>query len=203
MVNFWDERYSASEYIYGKSPNEYFKSVIDELNLGFLLLPGEGEGRNAVYAASKGWNVTAFDSSEIAKSKTIKLCEEKNVKINYLITDAQNFNTEIKFDVIAFIFTHFGKVKDNNVYNRLLNFLKPEATVIFECFSKNQIQNQINYNSGGPNDVDMLFSIEDLLDIFRNFDIKYLKESNKILNEGSYHKGKSSIISFHGIKKYT
>ena len=63
MKEFWNQRYSDSEYAYGKKPNRFFKREIDRLNPGSLFLPGEGEGRNAVYAATKGWNGHALDSS--------------------------------------------------------------------------------------------------------------------------------------------
>ena len=69
MNSFWNERYSTNEYAYGTEPNEFFKSVLSKLEVGKLLLPGEGEGRNAVYAAKQGWHVTAFDTSIAGKTK--------------------------------------------------------------------------------------------------------------------------------------
>ena len=86
--NFWDERYSSIEFVYGTEPNIFFKDELDKLNTGNILLPGEGEGRNAVYAAVKGWNVDAVDFSIIAKEKALNLAEENSVSINYEITVA-------------------------------------------------------------------------------------------------------------------
>ena len=74
----WDNRYSADDYIYGIEPNSYFKSIIDSLKPGSLLLPGEGEGRNAVYAASKGWKVTAYDISTEGRKKAMALAKANN-----------------------------------------------------------------------------------------------------------------------------
>ncbi len=71
--DFWDKRYSEEEFAYGTTPNEFVKSVIDKLKPGKALFLGEGEGRNAVYAASLGWNVDAVDFSESAKEKALKL----------------------------------------------------------------------------------------------------------------------------------
>ena len=71
--NFWDERYSSKEYVYGVEPNQFFKQVLDKIPIpGKLLLPGEGEGRNAVYAAKMGWHVDAFDQSSEGKLKALK-----------------------------------------------------------------------------------------------------------------------------------
>lgn len=61
MKAFWDERYLAEEYIYGEKPSAFFKQVIDTLPPGKALIPGAGEGRDAMYAASLGWNVHSFD----------------------------------------------------------------------------------------------------------------------------------------------
>jgi Tellurite resistance protein TehB len=75
MKDFWNTRYKEESYAYGIEPNAFFKENIDKLVPGKILLPAEGEGRNAVYAARKGWEVTAFDFSDEAKIKTLKLAQ--------------------------------------------------------------------------------------------------------------------------------
>jgi len=76
MENLWDSRFKAKEYVYGTLPNVFFKTTIDKYNLkGKILLPAEGEGRNAVYAAQKGMDVYAFDTSIEGKNKAMKLAE--------------------------------------------------------------------------------------------------------------------------------
>ena len=66
MKEFWNARYNTESYAYGKNPNQYFKDQIGLLPPGKILLAAEGEGRNAVYAASLGWDVFAYDFSEKA-----------------------------------------------------------------------------------------------------------------------------------------
>ena len=72
MKDFWNQRYAADEYAYGTAPNAFFKAVLDPLPPGRILLPAEGEGRNAVYAAKLGWEVVAFDQSEGGQKKAMK-----------------------------------------------------------------------------------------------------------------------------------
>jgi len=60
-------------------PNHFFKEELDNVKPGNILLPAEGEGRNAVYAAKLGWNVLAFDDSASGKKKAKKLAEENNI----------------------------------------------------------------------------------------------------------------------------
>ena len=84
MRNFWDERYDTAEFVYGESPNTFFAKSLKEIKPGILVLPCEGEGRNAVYAASIGWNVKAFDLSEVGKQKAEQFALKKGVRIEHL-----------------------------------------------------------------------------------------------------------------------
>lgn len=77
MSQFWNERYSQAEYVYGETPNVFFAAQLDKLSAGTIILPCEGEGRNAVYAASQGWEVKAFDASEAGQKKALLLAEKK------------------------------------------------------------------------------------------------------------------------------
>ena len=88
---FWNERFSTDKYIYGKNPNKFFKEQIDQLKPGRLLLLGEGEGRNSVYAAIKGWEVDAVDFSKTAKEKALLLAKQNDVNINYTINNLADF----------------------------------------------------------------------------------------------------------------
>lgn len=69
MKQFWDNRYSSASFAYGEEPNEFFKEHLSKLTPGRILLPGDGEGRNGVFAASLGWDVEAFDISSEGKKR--------------------------------------------------------------------------------------------------------------------------------------
>ena len=197
MKEFWNERYSQKEYVYGIKPNEFFRKTLESLTVGRILLPAEGEGRNAVFAAKLGWDVTAFDFSDSAMKKAIALAEKENVEINYSINNYNNFYAkENHFDCIASIFVHPPKGLRKQFHKKLLTFLKPGGKLILEGFSKNQI----NYNSGGPKDIDFLFSKEELLEDFKDFRKIELDENEAELNEGLFHKGIASTIQLLIIK---
>jgi hypothetical protein len=89
---FWNQRYSEKEYSYGIEPNQFFKEQITPFKVGTILLPAEGEGRNAVYAAKLGWEVVAFDISEEGKKKALQLATLNNVSIDYHIPLLTNLN---------------------------------------------------------------------------------------------------------------
>lgn len=193
---FWDERYGNEEFVYGKLPNKYFKEKIDELSVGKALFAAEGEGRNAVYAATLGWEVTAFDQSLCAKKKAISLAENNQVTIDYLVSDLYNFNyTSASFDVLVLIFAHFPEEKRRIYHRQLTQTIKNGGYIILEAFSKNHMQNQKdNPKVGGPKNIDMLYDLDEIKEDFQNFEFLEAYETETELNEGEHHKGKGSVI---------
>jgi len=197
MNTFWDERFAADVYVYSTEPNLFYKKHLDKLMPGKILFPAEGEGRNAVYAAEKGWDVVAFDSSIEGKKKAEKLAVKKGVGIDYQITDYENvhFKSE-SFDCIVLIFAHMNPLKRTDYHRKLLSYLKPGGTLILEAFSKKQIENK----TGGPRNVEMLFSAEELRSDFTIFSELIVSETNITLDEGTFHQGKASVIHLAGKK---
>jgi len=197
MNDFWNERYAATEYAYGTEPNQFFKEQLEKLNPGKILFPAEGEGRNAVYAAKMGWQVYAFDLSTKGKRKAEKLASANGVSIDYQIAGYEDVNyTPHFFDCIVLIFAHTHPLKRNEVHQKLISFLKPGGTLVLEGFSKNQI----SYNTGGPRDVNMLFSRKEMESDFGFFSELTIAETDIILNEGPFHQGKAAVIRILGVK---
>ncbi len=193
MKSFWNERYAAPEFVYGTAPNEYFKSALDKLPAGKLLLPCEGEGRNAVYAATQAWIVDAFDLSEAGKEKCHQLATAKKVSINYQIADALNFDYgEEKYDVIALIYAHFPPTIRAAVHQKCMQALKKGGIIIMEAFTPLQLNN----TSGGPKDVSMLYTVEMLQQDFSATVIEYASTLQIHLNEGAFHNGIGDVVRF-------
>jgi SAM-dependent methyltransferase len=196
--DFWNERYSSNEYVYGEDPNRFFKEQIENINTpGKLLLPGEGEGRNAVYAAKLGWEVDAYDQSIAGKLKAIKLAGKNNVKINYRIANLHEFTPSINFyDAIAMIYIHLNSDYREAFNKKIIRASKNGGKIILELFSKNQF----GKTSGGPQDLTMLYSLDEIKRDFASLKTTILKEENITINEGEKHKGEASVIRFVGEK---
>lgn len=186
MKDFWNDRYSQEQMVYGAEPNEYFREQLQRLKPGRLLLPAEGEGRNAVYAAQQGWQVTAFDFSETGYKKAMALAEQRGVTINYQVTGASQFTCEPESqDAVALIYAHFPPTLREEMHSKAISWLKPGGTVILEAFHPNQL----GYSSGGPKDENMLYTAQLLQNDFNLLMIQQLDEMEKQLNEGPYHSG--------------
>lgn len=194
MSEFWNKKFKTKEYIYGEEPNEFLKSFLDKISPGKALFPAEGEGRNAVYAASRGWETFAFDTSSEGKRKALELANKKNVKIDYKISEIEEYKVEKSFDLIALIYAHQFTGKREKKHKSLLKLLKPGGIILLEGFSKKQI----NKHSGGPKNSEMLFSEYEIQKDFSSIDVLHLEEKELILNEGNYHKGKASVVRFLG-----
>jgi cyclopropane fatty-acyl-phospholipid synthase-like methyltransferase len=203
MKEKWNIRYAEDGYAYGEFPNEFFKQVIDKQQIkGKILFPGEGEGRNAVYAAKNGWDAFAFDISDNAKIKAEKLAQENGVRINYQVGDFLQLPLIVeKYDAAALIYAHFPPTVLSSYYKKTAELIKSGGILILEGFSKGHIPYlKANSSIGGPDNPEMLFSIAEIECYFPDFEIIQLEEKEVQLNEGKYHQGTGKVIRFVGTK---
>ena len=199
----WNERYSNEAFAYGEEPNQYLKAQLEKLPVGSILFPAEGEGRNAVFAAQLGWDVSAFDISQEGQKKANLLAEKKGVAIDYQVGPLEGLNFEDEqFDAIALIYAHFPAKIKSAYHQKLDTLLKKGGTIIFESFSKKHLAYVLaNEKVGGPKDIDSLFSIDEIKADFPNYTIVELVEKDIELSEGLYHNGTGSVIRFVGVKQ--
>lgn len=200
MKEFWNERYSQADYVYGEQPNVFFKEQIDHLSPGRLLMPADGEGRNGVYAATLSWDVTSFDLSEEGQRKALALAEKNHVHINYKVGALEELEFDPgTFDAIGLFYAHFAPEVRTSYHHRLAGYLKQGGHVILEAFSKNhEAFQKINPTAGGPKASNILFTLDQIAEDFKAFEILKLKEEVIELDEGLFHQGAASVIRFVG-----
>ncbi|GAB4293839.1 MAG: class I SAM-dependent methyltransferase [Ignavibacteriaceae bacterium] len=196
--SFWDQRFSSEEYIYGEEPNEFFRDQLLHLPPGTILLPGEGEGRNAVFAAKTGWKVKAFDFSRQARKKALKLAEKHNVSVDYSISELSALKLKREsYDAAGLIFVHLHFSVRDSFHRKISDSLKPGGRVILEAFNKNQL----GKSTGGPQNPEMLYSVDDIRNGFSDLKTLLLREEDINLNEGIHHSGIASVIRYVGEKR--
>ncbi|CAN5160437.1 class I SAM-dependent methyltransferase [soil metagenome] len=201
--NMWDDRYKEQDYAYGKGPNLFFASWLKKFEPGSILMPADGEGRNGVFAAMLGWQVTSFDLSAEGRSKALALAEENGVNIEYSVGDLEKLQFQNEsFDAIGLVYAHFAADKKSLYHKKLNDYLKPGGVIILEAFSKEHLLlNKLDPKVGGPKDMDMLFSAAEVIADFENYDVLMLEEKEVVLDEGKYHIGKSAVVRFVGRKQ--
>jgi len=199
---FWETRYSEAGYMYGIEPNRYFQQCLDAIPTpGHLLLLAEGEGRNAVYAAQTGWTVTAVDFSEKARDKALALAAARGVTFDYLVADLQHFDIgqSATWDAIGLVFAHFTPETRHLLHQKCVRALRPGGSIILEAFN----HRQLGRLSGGPKNVEMLYSKLMLQEDFEGLDTVEISEATVFLDEGEGHAGLAEVTRAHFLKRST
>ena len=191
----WDERFSIEDYLFGAEPAQALVKLEHYLiPQGDTLVIADGEGRNSVYLASKGFKVTASDASTVANIKAKALAASQNVEVNYQVEDFFDIDWSAKqYDNIVGIFFQFippDKIKQ--VLMALRTAIKKGGTLLIHGYTPQQIE----LATGGPKDVSLMYNKELFEDVFESVEILVNKEYQIKLSEGSGHKGQSALIDF-------
>jgi len=199
MKEFWDERYGEDGLAYGEKPNVYLTEIVGEISAaGSVLVVGDGEGRNGVWLAQQGFEVTCVDYSPVAIKKIKAFAEKNTVSVNAICVDMNEWDwPENKFDAVVSIYVHFPVDMRAAMHQKMIDALKPGGKILMEAFNLDQLQ----YKSGGPPVLEMLFSEEILRSDFANAEILVLEETVVHLDEGKYHCGDGAVVRMIAQKK--
>jgi len=198
VINTWDERYSDSEYIYGKEPNEFLSQHLDQLPPGHILSLAEGEGRNAVFLAKKGRKVTAVDSSTVGLEKAIKLAHENSVSIETVCADLAHYQlAKNAYDGIVSIFCHVPADARKFLYSQLASAIKPGGVFLMEAYTPAQI----GKGTGGPPVAEFTTSLDEMQNYLQEFEILHGVELDRDIVEGKFHTGIGSVVQIIAKRK--
>ncbi|WP_423801768.1 class I SAM-dependent methyltransferase [Neobacillus sp. SAB-20_R2A] len=197
-MNQWNTRFQAENYVYGKEPNIFLAEMQKKLQLsGNALCIAEGEGRNGVFLAEQGMYVTAWDYAESGLKKAKNLAEERRVKIKTELVDLNEATwKKDHWDEIVCIFGHFPEELRKKTLLGVKEAVKPGGYYITEVYS----QKQIPYNSGGPRDLNFLYTPEEFWQTFADWRILHFFMGEAVRHEGELHNGLSHVIQFVGQK---
>lgn len=195
----WNQRFSEEKFAYGKEPNDFLASIKFEQPQGQVMCLAEGQGRNAVYLAGLGFEVTAVDLSEVGLKRTRELAAERNVQVHTICADLSTFEIEQNSqDGIVMIFGHTPPLVKKHVHMQIASGLKPGGFLALEGYSKDQLK----YKTGGPPVAPLLYSLEELMaDFDHEFDWIVAHEIEREIIEGEYHNGNSAVVQLYGRKR--
>lgn len=189
----WDEKFSREGYFYGFEPNVFIESKTGLLApQGKVLCLGEGEGRNAVYLASKGFDVTALDASAIGMTKALSLAARRGVSFKAQLLDLEQWEPQESYDAVVTSYLHLEEPLRTKAFRTAISALNPKGYFIGEFFSLDQIPRE----SGGPKKPSLLYTKESMGSIFsmKGCKILYLEECDVPLDEGNGHQGDALVI---------
>jgi 2-polyprenyl-3-methyl-5-hydroxy-6-metoxy-1,4-benzoquinol methylase len=193
----WDQRYDTEDYVYGTEPNDFLREAAHSLPKGKVLCLAEGEGRNAVYLATQGYEVTAVDSSAVGLRKAQELAESKGVSIHCIVADLQEFELgQEQWDGIVSIFCHLPPPLRQKVYAQIPASLRSGGVLLLEGYTPEQLQ----YKTGGPPVAALMLSKEILASELSELEVLKSEEVVREIQEGQFHKGQSAVVQYLGKK---
>lgn len=189
---FWNEMFSAEDYVYGTAPNAFLTTWKQLLEPGQRALAvADGEGRNGVWLAEQGLDVLSVDQSAVGLKKAKALAEDRGVSLRTECVDLRTWKwPENAFDVVVSIFAHFPSEVRHEIHRRMVASLRPGGCIILQAYTPRQLA----FGTGGPPNADLMYSLETMLQDFGDLDILHLREHDVEIEEGVKHKGMSALV---------
>lgn len=198
----WNERYSEAEYIFGTEPNDFLKETFSTILAGGqVLCLAEGEGRNAVFLAEQGYQVTAMDLSDVGLNKALKLANERGVEITMQVADLADYQFGVgKWDGIVSIWAHMPETVRQYVHAQIAPALKPNGVFILEAYTEQQLTMDA---VGGPpaTQKERFGSLQTLQKELVELEEMIGVEKQRLVAEGKRHQGLSAVVQFVGQKR--
>ena len=190
-AELWDGRYSSEDYLYGTEPNDFLVEQVAGLEPGRALCIAEGEGRNAVYLADLGFEVTAVDQSSEGGRKTLALAADRGVEVQVVTADLAEYDFgSDRWDLIISIFAHLPPAVRADAFMRLPRALAPGGTLILEAYRPEQAGRE----TGGPPDPSRLYDLKTLEREIVGLDVLLARETERDVIEGRGHTGAGAVV---------
>ena len=191
----WDQRYSEPEFAYGQQSNDFLVACLNAIPANSkVLCLAEGQGRNAVYLAQQGHEVTAVDQSAVGLQRAEQLAVEKGVSIHTVVADLAAFDLgENQWDAIVSIAAHLPPAVREKLHQRVKTALKPSGVFILEAYSPAHLALP---GIGGPppHQAELLMSLDLLHQELAGLNFEIAHEIERHLEEGQYHCGLSGVV---------
>jgi SAM-dependent methyltransferase len=195
----WEARFATPDYAFGKAPNYFLKSCQKLLpQRGRALAVADGEGRNGVWLAEQGLDVVSLDFSPAAQNKAHALAADRGVKVTFIRADVHVWHyPQAAFDVVVEIFAQFSPPAQRaKKWRGMRRALKPGGILIIQGYTPKQLQ----YGTGGPKQLDNLYTRAMLEREFGDFRDLKIVEEERDLREGASHAGMSAVIGLTATK---
>jgi SAM-dependent methyltransferase len=196
-LRFWDSRYAEADWAYGCEPNDFLRDQAPQLQAGEALCLAEGQGRNGVYLAGLGHRVTAQDLSPVGLERAQQLAQERGVAIDCLCCDLSELQLEAEStDLVVAIWMHLPPDLRARVHGQAMRALRPGGHLILEAYTPRQLR----FGTGGPPTAELLIEPDQVRDEWQGLDWLVLREQERWIEEGPYHRGQSAVVQAFGRK---
>ncbi|MFC3532443.1 class I SAM-dependent methyltransferase [Vogesella facilis] len=198
LADFWNQRFTQPESAYGEAPNDFLRQQAALLAPGSRVLSlGEGEGRNAVYLAGLGHQLTAVDASWAGLARLLQRAGSAELAITATLADLEHYDLgEAQWDAIVSVFCHLPGPLRQRVLAGAVRALKPGGLLLMEGYTPRQLA----YSTGGPKDADMLLEPALVRAELAGLDLLRCAEIEREVVEGRLHTGRAAVLQVVGRK---
>lgn len=194
----WEQRYGIDEYFYGVEPNDFLRDNVQQIPAGQVLCLADGEGRNSVFVATQGYDVSSVDLADAGVAKAKLLAASMGVVVDAQVGDLANFDLGTnKWQGMVSIFAHMPPHIRRDLHRRAVDALAPGGVFVLEAYTIDQI----GRGTGGPQVPELLMSAEGLREEFATLEIVHLEERVRDVVEGTGHSGEAAVVQFIGRKR--
>lgn len=187
----WESRYGTDAYLYGTEPNDFLRSAAAALTIGSALCIADGEGRNGVYLATLGHDVTSVDFTASGMAKASRLAAQAGVELVTLVADLVEFDFGIdRWDLVVSIFAHTPPPLRRRVHASIAAALRPGGTFILEAYTPDQL----GRGTGGPPVAELAMTLDGLRSELTNLHLEHAQETVRNLIEGPGHTGDGAVV---------
>ena len=157
----WDQRYDTSEFVWATEPNRFLPPEVEGLTPGRALDVACGEGRNAVWLATQGWDATGIDFSAVGLAKAAQLAEHAGVTCDWVVVDAtEPFPESLgAFDLVVLFYAQMGAEGRRNMLASSAQALAPGGTLLWVAHDITNLAGGV----GGPQSTDVLSGPDDVV----------------------------------------
>lgn len=191
-AQMWDQRFREEGHAYGTEPSRYLREKQGLLRRGQrALVPADGGGRNGVWLAEQGLDVTSVDFSAEGLARARELAAARGVHVHFVHADLLEWDWPASaYDWVVAIYFHLPPEPRKRVHAAMLRALRPGGHLLLEAFHTAQL----NYTSGGPRDAALLFDEAQLRADFAEADIVEYREERVWLDESRLHRGPGMLV---------
>jgi len=156
----WDRRYGGSELLWTGEPNRFLVSEAAGLRPGRALDLACGEGRNAVWLAQRGWQVTGVDFSAVALEKARRLAEANAVNAAWVVADLLEYRPEQRaFDLVILFYLQVPEAQRREIVRAAADAVASGGTFLLVAHDRSNLE----HGHGGPQEPAVLYSADDVV----------------------------------------
>lgn len=152
----WDQRYAGAPSLWSMGPNVFVESRLADKSPGTGVDLACGEGRNAIWLAERGWDMTGVDFSPVAMQRA----RERSHAVEWVVADVTTWEPSKTLDLVLIAYLHLPPGDVAAIAGRARRWLGPGG----ELFMVGHDRSNLTEGHGGPQDPQILWRVDEMAD---------------------------------------